>query len=487
MKVLTSNQIRFAEKSAVEHGLFSYAELMKKAGGAVFDEILRRYDIVGKKILIIAGCGNNGGDGLVIAAKLSGAGAFVTMCYPEGRPDTETARQFSAAVERLPVCKAVTDDYDFYIDALFGTGFNRLLSQETAYLVDSVNARSGVKVAVDLPSGVYCDGGMAQTAFKADLTVTFIGYKLCQLLSPTSSLCGEICFCSLDISTENDYAYNIILPPKAGKFDKNSNKGTFGTALLLCGSYGMCGAEILSAKAAVTSGAGIVKAIVCDKNYTAFTSAVPEAVTVPVETAMSGAPVIYDKTFLSSVSGAKSLLIGCGLGRSDEARAAVKKALRYTNIPVVIDADGINAVADDISILKNIDSDIILTPHPGEMARLLNTTVEDVEANRVNCAKRFACDNGCTVVLKGANTVVAAPDGEVFFNITGNYGMAKGGSGDVLSGIIVALLANGYDALSATLTAVYVHGKAGDAAAEKYTKRTMTPSDIIEELKFISF
>jgi NAD(P)H-hydrate epimerase len=206
-----------------------------------------------------------------------------------------------------------------------------------------------------------------------------------------------------------------------------------------------------------------------------------------VETAASGAPVVYDKTMLSALSGANSLLVGCGIGRSDEAKAAVKKALLYTNVPAVIDADGINAVAGDISILKNVNSEVILTPHPGEMARLLNTTVEDVEANRVVAAKRFACDNGCIVVLKGANTIVAAPNGEVYFNVTGNYGMAKGGSGDVLGGIIAALLANGYDALTAALTAVYVHGKAGDAAAEKYTKRTMTPCDIIGELKFISF
>lgn len=487
MKVLTSVQIKFAEKSAVEHGLFSYAVLMKNAGEAVFEEIIKRYAVVGKKVLIIAGCGNNGGDGAVIADRLNGAGAFVTMCYPMGRPDTETARRYAEAIENLPVCRAVTDNYDIYIDALFGTGFNKPLTQETAYLIDSVNAKPGIKIAVDLPSGLFCDGGMAQTAFRADLTVTFIGYKLCQLLPPTSSFCGEVCFCSLDVPTEDDYAYNIILPPKVRICDKNSHKGTFGTALLLCGSYGMCGAQILSAKAAVTCGAGIVKAIVCDKNYAAFTSSVPEAVTVPVETAASGAPVVYDKTMLSALSGANSLLVGCGIGRSDEAKTAVKKALLYTNVPTVIDADGINAVAGDISILKNVNSEVILTPHPGEMARLLNTTVEEVEANRVVAAKRFACDNGCIVVLKGANTIVAAPNGEVYFNVTGNYGMAKGGSGDVLSGIIAALLANGYDALTAVLTAVYVHGKAGDAAAERYTKRTMTPCDIIGELKFISF
>lgn len=487
MKVLTYEQIKNAEKSAVESGRFSYTDLMHNAGKAVFNVIKERYEIIGKRFLIIIGNGNNGGDGLVVAGLLRNVGAFVELYMPLGMPHTETAKAYLDTISDLPTCNTIDKDYDFYIDALFGIGLNRLLSDDIAFLIGSINRKNGVKIAIDIPSGMFADGGNAQAVFSADLTVTFIGYKLCQLLPYTSSYCGEVILDELGIDISNNYSYSIIEPPKAHKYDKNSHKGNFGTALLICGSYGMCGAEILSAKAACVSGAGIVKAVVCDKNYSVFTGAVPEAVTIPVETATSGAPVIYDKTALSALSNASALLIGCGLGHSDDAINAVRKILSFTNVPTVIDADGINAIARDISILRNIKAPYILTPHPGEMARLLNTTVADVENNRVKYAQRFACTHKCVVVLKGSNTIVASPDGEVFFNTIGNYGMAKGGSGDVLSGIIVALLANGYDTLSAALTAVYVHAMAGDRAAEKYSMRTMSPSDIIKELKFISF
>lgn len=487
MKVLTPLQIKNTEKAVVSGGRFSYADLMKKAGKAVFNEIAARYDFIGKRFLIIIGTGNNGGDGLVVADLLRKSGAFVTLYMPFGAPKSEPASKFLSAVSDIPVCAGVSGEYDFYVDALFGIGFNRALTDDIEYLIDVLNRKSGVKIAVDIPSGMFSDGSYSQKVFCADLTVTFIGYKLCQLLPRTAGLCGEVVLDELDIDTKNEYSYSVIGAPALKVYDKSAHKGTFGTALLICGSYGMCGAGILSARAAVTSGAGIVKSVVCDKNYAAFTQSVPEAVTIPVETSIGGAPILYDKTVLSAISGADSLLVGCGLGRNDEAAAAVKRTLRFTNIPTVIDADGINAVAGDISILRNIKAPLILTPHPGEMARLLNTTVEDVETHRVSYAKKFACDFHCVLVLKGANTIVAAPNGEVYFNITGNYGMAKGGSGDILSGITVALLANGYDPLEAALTAVYVHSKAGDNAAKKYTKRTMTPSDVLEELKFIPF
>ena len=487
MKVLTGEQIKCLEKSAVDNGLFSYIDLMKNAGSSVVDIICKRYNVSGRKVCVISGSGNNGGDGLVIADLLRNEGAFVTLYLPFGTPCTDTSKSFYDNVSDIPVVKFVDDNYDFYIDALFGIGLNRLLATETEELINRLNQFGGIKIAVDIPSGLFADGGIAQIAFKADLTVTFIGYKLSQLLPETSDYCGEVIVSDIGIKTDGIFSYKTIEPPKQKLFNKNSHKGTFGTAVLFCGSYGMCGAEILAAKSALISGAGIIKAIVCDKNYSAFTSAVPEAVTVPVETALSGAPILYDKTVLSAISKSSSILIGCGIGQSDEANLLVKKVLSFANVPTVIDADGINAVARNIDILRNITTPLVFTPHPGEMARLMNTTVSDVEKHRVEYAKKFACGYNCVLVLKGANTIVASPEGEVYFNTNGNYGMAKGGSGDVLAGIIVSLLANGCHPLEASLTAVYLHGEAGDRAAKRFTGRTMTPSDIIEELKFISF
>ena len=487
MKVLDVQQIRYAEKTAVSSGLFSYADLMQKAGQAVFDEIIERYDVAGKKALIIAGNGNNGGDGLVCADLLRKCGAQVYFMFPLGVPNTDTAKNFIEPILDLPVVTEIADLFDFYIDALFGIGLNRPLTPQIEALINKVNTFGGTKIAVDVPSGVIADSGKFSAVFRADLTVTFIGYKLCQLLPLTSDYCGEVVLNTLDIDVKDNYSYSIIEPPVFKKFNKNSHKGTFGTTLHICGSYGMCGAAILAARASAVTGAGIVKSVVCDKNYPAFTQSVPEAVTVPAETSQDGTLILGDKALHFALTGVSSLLIGCGLGGGDAIKTLVNRLLQISKVPTVLDADGINAVASDISILSKTEAPIIITPHPGEMARLLKIDVAEVEQNRVKCAKKLACGYNCVVVLKGANTIVAAPSGEVFFNITGNYGMAKGGSGDVLSGIIAALLANGYDPLTAACYGVYVHGAAGDRAAAKYTKHGMLPSDIISELKYVSF
>ncbi len=485
MKVLTCSQIKTAEDNAVKNGIFSYAQLMKKAGEGAAKIISDRFSVIGKRVCIVCGSGNNGGDGLVIASKLRKLGANVSLLLPFGYPTAETASRFKEGTNGIPVLNTFNGEFDIIIDALFGIGLNRLLSGEIAELIEKINAHNCAKIAIDVPSGVFCDGGEVSCAFKADLTISFFCYKLCNLLPQTSEYCGEVIVCDIGIPL-NEYAYTTIDTPTKKKRAKNSHKGTFGTALLFCGSYGMCGAEILAARAALRSGVGIVKALVCDKNYSAFTSSVPEAVTIPTATTQSGAPEVYDKVILSSVSSSSALLIGCGLGRSEDAVKLIRRTLEITNIPTVIDADGINAIAGSINLIRNIKAPVILTPHPAEMARLCNTTTENIEANRVKYAKKFAAENRCVLVLKGANTIVAAPDGRVYFNTTGNSGLATGGSGDVLSGMIVSRLAQGYEPLDAACVSVWLHGKAADSAAKKMQERAMIPSDIIEELKVIS-
>lgn len=485
MKVLTANQIKAAENNAVRCGIFSYAELMKIAGDTAANEILKRYNIIGKKICVLCGSGNNGGDGLVIADNLKNRGADVSLLAPLGFPSTDTALTFRDKVKSIKILDDFNGDFDIIIDALFGIGLNRFLSEKITAFIEKINSYNCVKIAIDVPSGVFCDGGEVVTAFRADLTLSFTSYKLCQLLPQTSEYCGETVVLDIGLPIY-DYAYLTIDKPEIVNRPKNSHKGTFGTAFLLCGSYGMCGAEILAAKAALRSGVGIVKALVCDKNYTAFTNAVPEAVTIPVDTSESGTPIVYDRTILSSLSGSNSLLIGCGLGRNDEAKKLVTRALEKTQIPTVIDADGINALQGDINIIRKIKAPVILTPHPAEMARLCDTTTDEIESNRVKFAKKFAVENNCHLVLKGSNTIVATPNGRIFFNTTGNNGLATGGSGDVLSGMIVSRLAQGYEPLTAVLNSVWLHGAVADMLAEKMPTRAILPSDIIEGLKTIS-
>ncbi|MBR3144669.1 MAG: NAD(P)H-hydrate dehydratase [Clostridia bacterium] len=484
MKVLTYKEIKSAEIASVNSQKDTFTGLMEKAGNAAAKEILNRYDVKAKKVNILIGGGNNGGDGLVIAEILNNAGAEVCVTAPFGLPDTETASAFQNCVSDLFVSDEIVYDADFYIDALFGIGLNRPLEKDISDLIDSVNNIDAVKIAIDIPSGLYADGGCNEVAFCADLTITFIGYKISMLLPDTSSFCGEIVLFDFGI-IPRDYSYSIIEKKPLIKRDKNSHKGTFGTVFALCGSYGMCGASVLSAKAAVRSGAGIVKAVIPDKNYTAFTISVPEAVTIPVETAQNGAMIVYDKVLLSGLSSSKSCLIGPGIGTTDEAAKLLSRLLIISEIPTIIDADGINALAKDINILYKTKAPVIITPHPAEMARLCETTVSDIEQNRIRYAKFFAKEYNVIVVLKGANTIVSLPNGELFFNITGNPGMATAGSGDVLSGIIAAYLSMGYSPVDAVKMGVYNHGEAGDIAAKKCGENYMSATDIIKGLKDI--
>lgn len=486
MKVLKCSQIKAAEENAVNNGIFSYSALMENAGREAVRLICEKYNISAAHICVVCGTGNNGGDGVVVAAMLAKHGADVCIFYPFGQPKTETAKKFLPWVTGIKVVDTIENRYDYIIDALFGIGLDRTLDGKTRSIIHKMNECCGKKIALDIPSGVFCDGGRDEMVFRADFTITFIAYKLCHFLPETSEFCGETVVADIGAPII-EYAYNTIEKPVNKPRAKNSHKGTFGTSLLICGSYGMCGALILAARAALRSGVGILKAIVCDKNYNAFCTSVPEAVTIPVSTTSEGVPEVFDRTILSASSSSTAMLIGCGLGRSEEAKRVVKSALILSNIPIVLDADGINAIAFDISILRKTKAPIILTPHPKEMARMLGVTTEEIERNRFRFAKKFAVDYNCVLVLKGTNTLVAAPDGRVYINTGGNPGMATGGSGDVLAGMLVAYLSSGANPLDAALSAVWWHSYAADKATYKISQEALLPSDIIEELKSLPF
>ena len=481
MNVLTKELICMSEVAAVERGV-SYDTLMLRAGERCAKEIIERYDIASKRILVVCGNGNNGGDGFVIASALSNAGASVEIILPLGNPRTETAaHQFELPCD----VKTVTElegEYFMVIDAIFGIGLDRPITGKTAGLIEYLNCLDTIRVAIDVPSGVLCDGGITGVAFKAELTLTMIAYKPCFFLPPSNEYCGKTVVIDIGAPVLKSELFTIDAIP-LDALPKNAHKGTNGTVLSVCGSYGMCGASILAAKAALRSGAGLLRAFVCDKNYTAFCVSVPEAVTVPVETADDGAPIITTELLTEQLRLCDAVLIGCGLSRSATAQQTVRTLLEICEKPIILDADGINAICSDISIIKKVKAPLILTPHSGELARLMNTTADEIEKDRIGFATRFVAEYGCVLVLKGANTIVALPDGRIFFNTTGNAGMATGGSGDVLAGIIASLVAQGISAEKAARMAVRLHGKAGDRTAKNRSMRSMLPSDIIEELK----
>ena len=271
------------------------------------------------------------------------------------------------------------------------------------------------------------------------------------------------------------YDYKITEKPLISPRDKASHKGTFGTALLVCGSYGMAGAAVLAAGAALKSGIGKLKLAVHKSIYGICAVALPEAVFIPFGRS-------FKKAVLKHLDDAKSILFGCGVGANTRALKRLKLIIKKAKCPIVIDADGINLLSRNIDILKQAKTPIILTPHPKEMSRLCGKGVDEINGSRIRSAADFAAKHGVYIVLKGNETVIAAPDGRISINPTGNAGMATGGSGDVLGGIMAALLAYNSDIFSTVCAAVYIHGAAGDSAAAKLSQTAMLPSDIIKEL-----
>lgn len=481
MSVLTVDLIRKSEENAVKSGAFSFRELMYIAGTKAADIICAEFGCRNKKIAVICGNGNNGGDGFVIAESLAQKEADVTVITPLGPPKTEDACFYYSKAISVKKTDVLNEDFDIIIDAVFGIGLNKPISEELKKLFSKINSCSAIKIAIDIPSGIEADTGKILGGFiSADLTVTFIALKPCFLLPEGSEHCGRIIVANIGV-TPTEKAYSIIKRPEFKKRPRNSHKGSFGTAFLICGSYGMAGAAILAAKAALRSGVGIAKCLLCKEIYSPFTTSVPEAVCIPQKQTKKGT-LKYSKNILNYIKGSSALLFGCGVAVSPDTLKILSDIIKNCEIPMVIDADGINLLSKNIELLKKSKAPIILTPHPAEMARLLGCSVKEIEADRIETARRFATEYDLILVLKGANTIVALPNGEIYINNNGNPGMATGGSGDVLSGILVSLLAQGLSPDDATKAAVFLHGEAGDRAAARKGERGMLPSDIIEEL-----
>lgn len=481
MNVLTRDLIRKSEENAVNCGDFSFLRLMEIAGAKAAEAILKHYDVKNKRVAVFCGNGNNGGDGFVIANTLLQNGADVSVFLPLGHPKTGSALHYFSLLPQNIICENFEDEFDFIIDAIFGIGLCRRLDDELIEQINKINNSKGVKIAVDIPSGINCDNGeILGTAFKSHLTITFISPKPCFYLPPASDYYKTLEVIDIGVPPlKSDI--KLLTAPTLPERPKNSHKGTFGTALLICGSFGMAGAAILATRAALKSGVGIAKCLIPKSIYKILTVAIPEAVCLPKFQTLKGglSSLINLKPDLQKTS---AVLFGCGLSNTVHTRTLLKKLIKNCNCPLVIDADGINALAYSIDLLKKANAPIILTPHPAEMARLINSDVKTVEANRIKIAVDFAKQYNCVLVLKGANTIITNPSGEVYINTLGNSGMATGGSGDVLSGITVSYLAQGVKPFEAAKAAVFLHSLAADKASKNTGEAALLPSDIIEAL-----
>ena len=493
MKLLNSEQIKWLDKYTIEHEPIASIDLMERAATKFFDELCNLTILNNvQNVFVFCGEGNNGGDGLAIARMLVDIRKKVS-CFLLAEP-TQLSKDCATnktRFEKFKKVKSIRSEKDFpaispndlVIDALFGSGLNRPLQGLAAALVTHINNSKATIYAVDIPSGLYADKMLeaGSLAIKANMTFTFNAPKLVFMLPDYEQYIGKWKVLDIGLSkegeqqletnyhftTENDLQF---LKREESHF---AHKGTYGHALIAAGSYSMMGAAVLCTKAALRSGCGLVSVAIPESGYTVMQTAVPEAMIALAENEM----VICCPEDISKY---KAVAIGCGIGTSILAKDVLEQFIHLEPKQLILDADALNIISMLKTLLKLLPAETIITPHPGEFKRLAGAWANDFE--KLGLLKKFSMQHKLIVVLKGAHTVIALPDGTLHFNSTGNIGMAKGGSGDVLSGVIVSLLAQGFSAPQAAVGGVFVHGMAGDLALQNKGRYGMCASDIIGEL-----
>lgn len=482
--LVSGREMKNWEKQAMETYKVPSILLMERAAMAVTEELLSgSYDL--SKVLIACGTGNNGGDGLAVARLLKTKGYHVEVCIVGAldrlTADAKQQLEMYQAIDGKFVTSPTYEEYTVIVDAVFGIGCNREITGLAADVIEAINGTDAKIVAIDVPSGISSDTGkVCGVAVKADTTVTFFTEKLGILLYPGRECCGEIKVADLGIPFETCEECRVItyteedlmrLPKRKG----NSHKGTFGKVLVIAGSPKICGAAYLAAAGAYRMGAGLVKIYTSEENIPAMQNLLPEAL---LEAYDRGRPSV--KQLKQCMEWADAIVIGPGLGTERVAEKILKYVISKSTVPVVIDADGINILGKSKTCLLDRHAPLILTPHIQEMARLTGKTKETIMNNPMGEAKYFTDDYSVTLVLKDARTIVAKDSELVYVNTSGNSGMATGGSGDVLAGMLGGLIAQGMEDIEAARLGVYLHGKAGDAAAAAKSVYSMTATDILD-------
>jgi NAD(P)H-hydrate epimerase len=509
MKIVTAQEMREIDRRVIEEIGIPGAVLMENAGVSVFNlirELTQGFPPSSFRVTVFVGRGNNGGDGLVVSRHLHNFGYRVTA-YLLAPPDAfsgdaalnlEIARKIGVPIktmlseEDLDGIWSKVEGTDVVVDAIFGTGLKGPVRGLAGKVIERVNRLRAVRIAVDLPSGLNADTGAVEgPCVRADFTVTMALPKRGLFLHPGADYCGEVRVAhigfpnqaieSQGIKTElitGDLALSL-LPSRPA----SGHKGTFGHVLVIAGSLGLTGAATLTSLAALRSGAGMVTLGIPESLNSIMEVKLTEVMTLPLpETSRRALSVRAMEGILEFMPRATVLAIGPGLSQDPETVELVWKLCFESTKPMVIDADGLNAIAQNPEILDRIGPDVVLTPHPGEMSRLTSHTVKEIESNRIEAAKEFALKHGLTLVLKGAPTIVAAPDGKAYVNSTGNPGMASAGMGDVLTGLIAGLMAQGMSPTDAAISAVFYHGLAADklVAEGDISQRGLIAGDVLE-------
>ena len=494
MKIFKTGQIRQIDSDTMRYEPIASIDLMERAARTLTNAIMNKFGERGNFFAIFAGPGNNGGDALAIARmlKIAGEKTEVWLINPKNKlsPDCkQNLKRLKNINTHIHICNnnftpPQLPKNSIIIDGIFGSGLNKPAEGIFAETIRFINNSHAKRVAIDIPSGLHGEinnKSDADNIIQADTTLTLQFPKISFFMPKNDIFVGEWHILNIGLSsraieeqpsnlhyTERDEIAAMIHTRK-----KFSHKGNYGHALLIAGSCGMAGAAILAAKATLRSGVGLLSVCTPRCNNTILQTSVPEAMTLPGngENHLLKPPATERYT---------AAAIGPGLGTAEDTEKALLQLIDTCNIPMILDADALNIISKHPETLEQLPANSIITPHPGEFARLTGGIKKREE--QLETATKLAQKCNICIILKGAYTAVCAPDGNIYFNSTGNPGMATGGSGDTLTGIALALLARGYNATTAARIATYIHGLAGDIAAEKYGKTALTAGDIIDTL-----
>ncbi len=499
---VTAGQMRIAEENAAKSGI-SYYQLMENAGQNCFKYISRIINgAENKNFVILCGRGNNGGDGIIIASEIIKAGGNAVAVYAIDLPESECARKaYSNCQNTVPtalythkeeIVQNVIDSCDVVIDCIFGTGFHGELESKLKGLLSYVNKnKSAVKISIDIPTGVNADTGeIAECAFKPDYTLAVAACKKGMLSAECSDFCGKTCIVDIGIPDGCYQGVEGVFTPerfrqKIPVSHMNDHKGSNGKILNISGCVRYNGAAILSSKAALRAGAGLVALATPQRVINAVAPAIPETVFIPLEQDDEG---YMDKAAVEQIESELSkydvVMIGCGIGRSAGSAAVVEYVLKNAKVPVVLDADGLNCAARNPELMKSCPN-LTITPHPAEFSRITGMPVNEVQKNRLDAAKTLAAQFNINVLLKGANTVITSPEGKTYINTTGNPSLAKAGSGDVLTGIIASLTAQHVPPFQAAVLGALLHGACADEFIKTRSVHGLLASDVCNLLPLI--
>jgi hydroxyethylthiazole kinase-like uncharacterized protein yjeF len=490
LKILFSNQIKDADAYTISKEPISSIDLMERAATACFEWLLKKFPDTKTNFILVCGLGNNGGDGLAISRLL------LSKKYPVKTLIIGESEKMSADCKinykRLSALKpkaisTYTSTLDLplitkntvIIEALFGTGLARKVEFPYTEIIKWINQSNATVVAIDVPGGMFTEPQSKDQNtihVNANYTLTFQFPKLNFLLPDCGNAVGELVILDIglhadfisEVETKNYFIEEADIKNILVKRPAFSHKGNFGHALIVAGSEGKMGAAVLSTHACLRSGCGLVSALVPEKGRAIIQTSLPEAMLFSTEEQLSST---------SDLSTFTAIGVGPGLGTDAVTEKSLKLLIQNTQVPLVIDADAINLLANNKTWISFFRTEFILTPHVKEFERL--TQKADNATHRLELAKEFCSKYGCYIVLKGKYSCLVCPDGNFYFNPSGNPGMAKGGSGDVLTGLLTGLVAQGYSAKNACLIGMYIHGLAGDIAATKFTETAMKAGDLL--------